>query len=235
MPTDSARRRLAELARQHALDDAATNRLETLLDALASHRLAATTVRESDRAIDVHVADSLTGLEIEGLRNAGSLADIGSGAGLPGLPLAAAVPGAHVTLIESHFHKCTFLQAAVRRMGLENASIARTRAEEWTPPVGGLDAALARAVAAQPVVIEYAAPLLRMGGVLVDWRGARTAGEEAASLRAAAAIGLELREIRSVEPFPGARDRHLHVFEKVAVTPDRFPRRAGAARKRPLG
>jgi 16S rRNA (guanine527-N7)-methyltransferase len=69
----------------------------------------------------------------------------------------------------------------------------------------------------------------------VDWRGARSAGEEAASSRAAAELGLELREIRFVEPFSGARDHHLHVFEKVRPTPDRFPRRAGAARKRPLG
>jgi 16S rRNA (guanine527-N7)-methyltransferase len=94
---------------------------------------------------------------------------------------------------------------------------------------------LARALAPQPVVLEYAAPLLRMGGTLIDWRGRRNADEERAAARAAQTLGLRLAEVRKVEPFPAATDRHLHVFVKDRETPDRFPRRAGIARKRPLG
>jgi len=235
MPTDSARSRLAALARQHDLDKAVADRLSIFLEALRSDPLAPTSVTDPDAAVDAHVADSLAALDLAAVRAAGTLVDIGSGAGLPGIPLAAALPRAKTTLVESDFHKCTFLEATARRTGLENVEIACTRVEGWTATEGGVDVALARAIGPQSVVLEYAAPLLRAGGVLVDWRGTRVAEEEASSLRAAAELGLELREIRSVEPFAGARDHHLHVFEKVRPTPDRFPRRAGAARKRPLG
>ncbi|HEX5224022.1 MAG TPA: 16S rRNA (guanine(527)-N(7))-methyltransferase RsmG [Solirubrobacteraceae bacterium] len=232
---EDAARRLDELVREHGLDGDVAAKLAALLDALATHPLAATAVRDSVRAVDVHIADSLAALSLAGVRHARSVVDIGSGAGIPGLPLAAAIRGARTILVESHFHKCTFLEATARRMGLENVEVACARVEEWEVPEGGIDVALARAVGPQPVVLEYAAPLLREGGLLVDWRGVRLADEEASSSRAGLELGLEPREIRSVEPFSGARDHHLHVFEKVRPTPNRFPRRAGAARKRPLG
>jgi 16S rRNA (guanine527-N7)-methyltransferase len=73
-----------------------------------------------------------------------------------------------------------------------------------------------------------------VGGVLVDWRGRRDADAESQAACAAETLGLRLLEIRRTEPYEGARDHHLHVFEKVAETPSRFPRRAGVARKRPL-
>jgi 16S rRNA (guanine527-N7)-methyltransferase len=94
---------------------------------------------------------------------------------------------------------------------------------------------VARALAPQPVVLEYAAPLLRIGGVLVDWRGRRDRERERQSAAAIQQLGLRSVQLRRTAPFEGARDRHLHVFEKVAITPARFPRRAGIARKRPLG
>ena len=100
---------------------------------------------------------------------------------------------------------------------------------------GAYDAVTARAVAALPVLVEYAAPLLRADGVLVAWKGARARDEEEAGARAAASVGLEPVEVRHVVPFEGARDRHLHVFCKVSPTPERFPRRPGMAEKRPLG
>ena len=93
----------------------------------------------------------------------------------------------------------------------------------------------ARALAPQPVVLEYAAPLLRADGVLIDWRGQRAEAEERAALRAAAELGLERAEVRRVHPFAAALERHLHVFVKTTETPARFPRRVGVARKRPLG
>ena len=94
---------------------------------------------------------------------------------------------------------------------------------------------LARALAPQPVVLEYAAPLLRLGGTLLDWRGRRDLEQERAALAAAVELGLDLDEIRRVEPFSGALERHVHVWRKTRATPSRFPRRAGVARKRPLG
>jgi 16S rRNA (guanine527-N7)-methyltransferase len=93
----------------------------------------------------------------------------------------------------------------------------------------------ARALAALPVVLEYAAPLLVEGGHVVAWKGAVEAAEAVAGATAAGELGLELVEARKVEPYPGVRDRSLRVFRKVAPTPPRFPRRPGMAVKRPLG
>jgi 16S rRNA (guanine527-N7)-methyltransferase len=163
-----------------------------------------------------------------------ALADLGSGAGFPGLPLAVALERSEVKLLESQARKCAYLRETVARAGIANASVVCARAEDWSAGRESLDVALTRALAPQPVVLEYAAPLLRRGGVLVDWRGRRDSAEERAAGLAAAELGLECAEIRKVTPFSAARDRHLHLYLKVSDTPRRFPRRAGMAAKRPL-
>jgi 16S rRNA (guanine527-N7)-methyltransferase len=108
------------------------------------------------------------------------------------------------------------------------------RAEAWEGGREACDVVTARALAALPVVAEYAAPLLRVGGTLVAWKGRRDAAEAADGAAAAAALGLEVGEVVAVQPYPGARHRHLHLMRKVAPTPARFPRRPGVAAKRPL-
>jgi 16S rRNA (guanine527-N7)-methyltransferase len=226
---------LERLALRYGLDEPQLHRLGVLLDGIAGDPRSPTTVRDPDEALRQHIADSLVGLEVEGLRVAGKIADLGSGAGLPGLVLAIALPDTEVRLVESQAGKCAYIAALSAKLGLRNIRIACTRAEEWVEGIGEHDLVVSRALAAQQVVVEYAAPLLEMGGLLVEWRGRRQASDEAAAARAAEELGLRLLETRKVEPFPGARDRHLHVFEKVATTPGRFPRRAGLARKRPLG
>jgi 16S rRNA (guanine527-N7)-methyltransferase len=222
------------LGARYGLAPAQLRQLVRLLDVLERDTQAPTAVRDRDRALDTHVADSLAGLELAELKRARSVADLGSGAGLPGLVLAAALPDATFLLIESQARKCAFIARAVAAMGLDNASAVCVRAEEWEAGIGGCDVAVARALAPQPVVLEYAAPLLRIGGALVDWRGRRRPDEEAAAGRAATELGLGAARIEPVAAFPGAAEHHLHVFTKVADTPARFPRRAGVARKRPL-
>jgi 16S rRNA (guanine527-N7)-methyltransferase len=199
-------------------------------------------VSEPEAALQAHVADSLSGLEVEELARARRIADVGAGAGFPGLALAIALPGARVDLIESAGRKATVIGRLAQAAKLDNARAVRARAEEWaaTPAaLGGggeaYEAVTARAVAALPVVVEYAAPLLRMDGVLVAWKGARDAAEEESGHRAAELVGLSVGEVLRVEPFEGARDRHLQTFRKIAPTPERFPRRPGMAAKRPLG
>ncbi|HEY4427230.1 MAG TPA: 16S rRNA (guanine(527)-N(7))-methyltransferase RsmG [Solirubrobacteraceae bacterium] len=212
-----------------------SRRLGLLLDVLERDDHAPTTVRARDQAARVHVADSLAALELDPVRAAERIADIGSGAGLPGAVLALALPSAEVALVESQRRRCEFLARLCAAAEIENARVVCARVEEWPQGHSLQDLVVARAVGPQPVVLEYAAPLLRLGGFLVDWRGRRSRGEEEAALRAAATLGLQLVEIRRVEPFEGARDLHLHLFEKLADTPERFPRRPGMARKRPLG
>lgn len=226
--------RVAELARAYGLPAGSVDPLTTLLRLLAADHAAPTTVREPSRAVDVHIADSLSGLELDVVRGASRIADLGAGAGFPGLVLAIALPEARVALVESGGRKCAFMKRAIAAAGIANVVVVRARAEEWSEGIGAHDLVTARALAPLAVIAEYAAPLLAMGGAVVAWKGARDAGEEADAAAAAAELGLEEREVRSVEPFPGAEQRHLYVYSKVTETPPRFPRRAGMARKRPL-
>lgn len=215
--------------------------MDRLLEALAAEADPQTTVADPGAAVDVHLADSLSGLEIEGLRLGKRVADLGAGAGFPGLVLAVALPAAAVDLIESAGRKTALIGRLIEAASIENARAVTARAEEWavTPaPLGGraaYDVVTARAVAPLAVLVEYAAPLLRQDGVLIAWKTAEKTAEEKAGAQAAVEVGLSVEAVVEVKPWPEARDRRLHVFRKVAPTPDRFPRRPGMAAKRPLG
>jgi 16S rRNA (guanine527-N7)-methyltransferase len=226
---------LGRLCSRYRLAPRQREQFEEVLRRLAADERAPTTVREPARAVDVHLADSLVALEVDALRTAGRIADLGSGAGFPGLALAVALPGSEVALVESQARKCAFLADVCRAVGATNAQVVCARAEGWAEGRGANDAVLARALAPQAVVVEYAAPLLRVGGTLVEWRGRRDAPDERSGRRAAERLGMELLEVRRVEPHPAARDHHLHLYLKTRPTPAGFPRRAGMARKRPLG
>ena len=227
--------RFQALVERYELPPEAGARLRTLLEHLVADRRAPTSISGAGEALDHHLADSLVGLELPVVRGARVAADLGSGAGLPGLALAAARPGLDLRLVEAQQSKCAYIAGLVAAMGLGNARVVCTRAESWEEGLGAHDLVVARALGTQPVVLEYAAPLLAAGGHLVEWRGRRDAAEEDAGARAAAELGLRPGEVRAVEPFAGARSRHLHVFEKLAATPERFPRRPGVAARRPLG
>jgi 16S rRNA (guanine527-N7)-methyltransferase len=206
-------------------------RFDALLEALADPA-APTSVHNPAQARNVHIADSLSALDVPGMREARRIADLGSGAGPPGLVLAIALPDAEVTLVESVGKKCAWMEATVERLGLDNVRVAWARAEEFEGDP--FDVVTARALGSLAVLCEYAAPLLRVGGVLVAWKGGVDDVEEADGLAAAEILGLERDSVLAVQPYPGSERRTLHVFRKVRATPDRYPRRPGMAAKRPL-
>jgi 16S rRNA (guanine527-N7)-methyltransferase len=231
----------AESGAATQLSEQARAALRAILDLLAEERAAPSAVRDPEQAWRVHVADSLTGLEVVALRRARRIADLGAGAGFPGLPLAVALPDGHVDLIESTGRKCEFIRQAIERAGIGNARIVCERSESWAadpPPDGGregYDAATARAVGRLSTLAELASPLLVEGGALVAWKGRRDADEEAELERASARLAMEPAEIRWVGPYAGSRHRHLHVMRKTGPTPGNLPRRPGMAKKRPVG
>jgi len=227
--------RLSALAERHRLGPGAVAQLHRLHQVLAADPLAPTAVRDPIKVIDDHLADSLVALELEPVRNARAVADLGSGAGVPGLPLAIALTDADVTLIESAARKCAFLERTAALCELGNVRVVQARVEAWPAGLGCFDLVTARALGPLEVVVEYAAPLLALRGTLVVWRGRRDPAAESAAARAAAEVGLEPGEIVPVRPYRGAQSRHLHLMSKVMDTPAGFPRRPGVAVKRPLG
>jgi 16S rRNA (guanine527-N7)-methyltransferase len=212
-----------------------------LLEALAAEPDPHTSVSDPEAALEVHIADSLSGLEVPELGRARRIADIGAGAGFPGLVLALALPRAQVDLVESAGRKTAVIDRLIQAVELSNARSITARVEDYArqpAAVGGgreaYDAVTARAVGPLAVLVEYAAPLLRRDGVLVAWKGARDPAEERAGAAAAERVGMAPAEVLPVQPYPDSENRHLHVFRKVAPTPAELPRRAGMARKRPL-
>jgi 16S rRNA (guanine527-N7)-methyltransferase len=232
----SAAKRLLGLVGRYGVDVGGTDRLAALLAALAVEPSPPTTVSDPREAADVHVADSLSGLEADPIRSARRVADIGAGAGFPGLVLAAVGVGTHVDLVESTRKKCEVIERLAAAADITNASTVPERAEEWAAAGGSeaYDVVTARALAALPVLLEYAAPLLRVDGHLVAWKGAHDPAEARSAVLAAELLGLEAAERIAIRPFKGSRERNLYVYRKVEATPDRFPRRAGMATKRPL-
>jgi 16S rRNA (guanine527-N7)-methyltransferase len=223
------------------LDPRAREALERVLELLRAERSSVSSVTEPQRAWQVHVADSLTGLGVADLAAASQIADVGSGAGFPGLVIAAALPQASVDLIESVQRKSDFIRRAAGVAGIGNARAVGERAETWAespPPAGGreaYDAVTVRAVGRLSTLAELASPLLPDGGVLVAWKGRRNGDEEAELEAAAERLAMEPEQILPVGPYAGSRHRHLHVIRKSGPTPDGLPRRPGMAKKRPFG
>jgi 16S rRNA (guanine527-N7)-methyltransferase len=230
-----AQARLAALSARYGLPRAAPGQLWTLLEAVADEPASITSVRDPLEGVEVHVADSLAGLTLPAVREARRIADLGSGAGFPGLVLAVALPEAHVAAVESVGRKCAFLDRAAAAAGLRNVEVVPARAEAWEAGLGVHDLVTARAVAPLNVLVEYAAPLLAEGGRLVSWKGRPEPDEEAEGAAAAALVGMSAPERHPLGAAPGADHRSLYSSMKVRPTPDGFPRRPGMARKRPLG
>ena len=182
------------------------------------------------------MADSLSGLEVPELARAERIADVGSGAGFPGLPLAIALPGARVDLVEATRRKGEVIERLAAAARASNARAVPERAESWAAGEGreAYEAVTARALAPLAVLVEYASPLLGERGVLVAWKGRPDPAEERAGERAAEKAAMEAVGVHRVAPFEGAEHRRLHVYRKRGPTPAGLPRRPGVARKRPL-
>jgi 16S rRNA (guanine527-N7)-methyltransferase len=218
------------------LDPAAREALGKVLDLLAVERASVSSVVDQ-RAWKVHVADSLTGLEIPELRSAGRIADIGAGAGFPGLALAVALPDAQVDLIESVGRKCDFMSRAIEAAGIANANVLNTRSEDLAKGEGrdSYDLVTARAVGRLSTLAELASPLLKPNGVLIAWKGKRDEDEERQLAQASASLAMHSEQILDVGDRAGSQHRHLHVIGKSGPTPPNLPRNPGIAKKRPKG
>jgi 16S rRNA (guanine527-N7)-methyltransferase len=174
-----------------------------------------TAIGDAGEARRVLLDDSLRAVDVVS-RFDGPIVDVGSGGGVPGIPLAASLPDRPVTLLEANGRKCDFL----RSWAPANATVVQGRAEEQETEVFGV--AVAKALAPPPVAAEWCLPLVREGGAVVLWIG--PSADVLHVARVASRLAAEV---------DGERDGLL-VLRKLAPTPAGFPRRTGVARKRPL-
>jgi 16S rRNA (guanine527-N7)-methyltransferase len=198
-----------------------------------------TAITDPEGILIRHFLDSLSCLLA--IRDTGPeqrLMDIGSGAGFPGLPLKVVRPEMHVTLLEATGKKADFIQHIVNLLDLRGVTVLHARAEQTgQDPLHreAYDWVTARAVAAMPTLVEYLLPLCRLGGRCLAQKGEDAAAEVSSAGPAIHLLGGRLNRLTPVE-LPGlAETRFLVVLDKVAQTPDKYPRPAGRPTKRPLG
>ena len=187
-----------------------------------------------------HVLDSLSCFLHGPLLGARRVADVGSGGGLPGIPISIVRPELSTTLIESTGKKANFLRYAAEHLALERITVANARVEDigrTQEHRGGYDVVTTRAVARLSVIAEYSVPLLEVGGQAIAMKGRLERDEFQEGGKAVAELGAKIVGVDTVEMLPevGDKERNLVMIQKVRQTPARYPRRSGAVAKRPLG
>lgn len=217
-----------------AFDDGDLDRLGRFLAALleANRSFNLTGITDPEVAWERHILDSLELLPLIGDLGPDTVVDIGSGGGLPGLPLAVVLPQVRFTLLEATGKKARFLEQVTRDLGLANVRVVHDRAELAAAPAGPLrdrfDVATARGVGALAVLVELAIPLLREGGTLLAIKGERAAEEASAARGAMRALRTELLGTHRTPTST------IVVLRKIGPTPRRFPRRPGEPSNHPI-
>ena len=208
---------------------------EMLLDWNTRMNLTALTAPE-DVAVK-HIIDSLTAYDAALFDGARTLIDVGTGAGLPGIPLAVYAPHLTVTLLDSLNKRVRFLTEVTAAMGLQNVRCIHARAEEAARTAehrAAYDIAVSRAVARLPVLLEYTLPFVRVGGTLLALKGRAYAEEQKEARRAAEVLGGSRITARPVH-LPGLDDvRAILTVTKERQTPAAYPRGGGAPTRRPI-
>ena len=166
-----------------------------------------------------------------------SIVDVGTGAGFPGLPLKILFPQPRLVLLESTAKKVTFLQHIIRKLELENVEVVSSRAEEAARlPLYREQFALvlSRAVASLPTLVELILPFCRVSGRCIVQKKGEVEQEVNGAKQAISVLGGKLNQIRRIELEEFSDARYLVIIDKIRPTPDRYPRRAGLPKHRPI-
>lgn len=223
------------------LDDEKLDRLFRYARLLASYEKANVIgTRDLDGILLEHVLDSLSCFLHRTLWKVERLADVGSGGGLPGIPISIVRPELRTTLIESTGKKAGFLRHAAEHLALRRLDIVNARVEDvgrMQDQRGSYGMVTTRAVARLSVVAEYCVPLLEIGGLAIAMKAGLDDAEYEEGGRATGELGARIAGVEPVAMLPGVgeKERNLVVLEKVRETPARYPRKVGRVAKRPLG
>jgi 16S rRNA (guanine527-N7)-methyltransferase len=226
------------------LDERQVRQLAAYRDLIAqmARKYSLTAVRESGEIERRHLLESISFgqllVELGALPARGPcrVVDVGTGAGLPGIPMKIAWPAISLSLIEANGKRCIFLREAVAQLLLVDAIVLEGRAEVWGRAPDhrdSYDLVIARAVATMRVLLEYSLPFLRPGGFLAAPKGTAASREAEDAGNALKELGGEIVSVSEFQP-PFGPGQTLFLVRKTRPTPDRYPRRPGVASKRPL-
>jgi len=196
-----------------------------------------TAITDPDEINIKHFIDSLSCLQVERFRPPGNVIDVGTGAGFPGIPLKIVYPQFKMTLVESIGKKMEFCRHVISSLGLDGVDFVQARAENLGKNAQHrerYDWAIARAVAILPVLLEYLLPFIKLGGSAIVQKGETGPAEAHSAEKALSVLGGEIKQILPVELPRVAEPRYLIVVDKVACTPEKYPRKPGIPAKRPL-
>ncbi|WP_054958295.1 16S rRNA (guanine(527)-N(7))-methyltransferase RsmG [Paenibacillus dakarensis] len=196
-----------------------------------------TGITERDQVYMKHFYDSISLAFYVDLKKVGSLADIGSGAGFPGIPLKICFPHIKLTIVDSLNKRINFLKHVAESIGLENVELLHGRAEEVARKHGyrdGFDLVTARAVARMAVLNEFCLPFVKVGGQFAAMKGSNPAEEIEEAARSLKELRGALHKVHSFQLPVEESDRHIVVIDKKGPTPSKYPRKAGTASRTPL-
>jgi 16S rRNA (guanine527-N7)-methyltransferase len=193
--------------------------------------------REQERLWERHLDDAFGLAAVREPKPEERWADLGSGAGLPGLPLAVAHRSTSFTLIDSQRRRLDWLEVTVARLGLTNVAVVHARLEDYGrgPARESFDVATARALGPLPVVAELGLPLLAVGGQLLVPRGQPDSDEVEQAASACEQLGGRIVDVIPNPSSPIDRVGFVVIMAKIAATSPRFPRRSGMPARAPLG
>lgn len=222
-----------------SLDEIQRERFRKLTELLLewNEKLNLTSITEPERIAVEHYLDSVAPLAFKLIGEGMAVVDVGTGAGLPGLPLAILSPLTSFTLIDATRKKVNYLQTVCSELGLTNVEVVWGRAEELSRSEvfrEGFDVAVSRAFGALDVVWECTLPFVKVGGIAVAYKGAKVDEELEIGKQTAPLVGGEVKEVYKFKLPSTEINRALVVAQKVEITPLRFPRRTGIPEKRPL-
>ncbi|EHB66126.1 MULTISPECIES: 16S rRNA (guanine(527)-N(7))-methyltransferase RsmG [Paenibacillus] len=222
-----------------AIDDRQLHQFEQYYELLVewNEKMNLTGITERDQVYTKHFYDSLTLAFYVKMPDIGNMADIGSGAGFPGIPLKIAFPHLNLTIVDSLNKRITFLKHVVETLGLEQVELIHGRAEEVARKQGyrdGFDLVTARAVARMAVLNEFCLPFTKVGGRFAAMKGSDPSEEIQEAARSLKELRGSLNQVYSFSLPIEESDRHIVIIDKKGATPAKYPRKAGTAAKSPL-
>lgn len=208
---------------------------DTLLE--WNQKMNLTAIEEPREIIIKHFLDSITCLKVSQLTGEGTLIDVGTGAGFPGIPLKVLLPNVEVTLLDALNKRIGFLKEVVNQLQLEKVNFIHGRAEDFGQNNSfreQYDFSVARAVASLNVLSEYCLPFVKPGGYFICQKGPQLELELKEAKKALSVLGGEVVEEMTVQlPFSDIHHR-IVVIKKIKQTPTKYPRKAGKPSKEPI-